>query len=84
MKGREVFELLNKEVSPSVMKVLMAIAERQSHQAKEIMELAQMIDLTAQLVNQMISVGEQIKSVTDKLRKDRAPGVESIPTDNEV
>ena len=62
-----------------MMKVLMALAERQTHQAREIIEVAQMIDMIAQLVNQMISVGEQMKSVTDKLQKERAPGVESIP-----
>ena len=82
MKSREVFELLRSEVSPNLMKVLMALAERQSHQAKEIIEVAQMIQMIANLVDQMITVGEQAKSVADKIKKERAPGVASEPVND--
>lgn len=85
MKGREVVELLNRDssISPSVKKVLFALAERQSHQAKEIMELARLIDMVAQLVGQMMTIGENLKSATEAIQKQRGVGVESIPNDQD-
>ncbi len=85
MKGREVIELLNRDssISPSVKKVLFALADRQSQQSKEIMELARLIDLTANLVGQMMTIGEGLKSAADAIQKQRGVGVESIPNDQD-
>lgn len=68
MRAREVYEKLHKSTDPKLLEVLVAIAERQSVQQQEIDALGKAHDGTVGLVEQMIRVGENMKTRLEKIR----------------
>lgn len=76
MKAREVNELLRNKVDPHLLKVLVKIAENQSILSQKIIEMAQLIDQMANLMNMHIVTMETLKSAVDKMRAKDEPETE--------
>lgn len=68
MRAREVYEELHRLVDPKLLKVLVALAERQSVQQQEIDALGGAHDRSMRMVESMITVGSSMTREIDKLR----------------
>ena len=77
MKGREVFELLNKKIDPNLLKVLVAIAENQSILRQKVMDIARLLDQMSDVIAMNVTTMENMKQTIERVRKEDVPDPES-------
>ena len=73
MKGREVYELLNKKVDPRLLKVLVAIADNQSVLSQKVVDMAHLLDQMSNVITMNMSVLENMKGTIDRIRREDVP-----------
>jgi hypothetical protein len=71
MKAREIRAALQGKVDPKVVHCLCEMAENQSSQAQEIMMLAQILNKTLDVVNQLGVVTDTAVNAVDEMKKIR-------------
>ena len=69
IKGRDVFDKLNKKVDPTLVEVLVQLAEEQNVLKKEMVDVAKMVDQMADILGNFTVVAENMKKEMAKLRK---------------
>jgi len=69
IKGRDVFDKLNKKVDPTLVEVLVQLAEEQNVLKKEMVDVAKMVDQMADILGNFTVVAENMKKEMVKLRK---------------
>lgn len=74
LKAREVRERCKGRVDPQVMYCLEALAEQQGVIKQELMELAKGFDQVLNIMNTLVTVGEQVRTHSETLNKMRGQG----------
>ena len=69
IKGRDVFDKLNKKVDPLLLEVLMQLAEEQGVIKKEMTDTALIVDQMANILGNFTVVAENMKKEMIKIRK---------------
>ena len=77
MKGREVYELLNKKVDPHLLKVLVSVADNQSVLSQKIMDMAQLLDQMSNVIAMNVTTMENMKHTIDRIRREDVPDPDS-------
>ena len=68
LKARDVRERLKGRVDPQVSFCLEALAEQQHTMIKSIMEISQMVDKMADIIQGFVSVAENMKRTVDGMK----------------
>jgi DNA-binding transcriptional MerR regulator len=68
MRAREIRELLDRNADPKVLRVLEALAEQQGVLREQIMTLAEQQDQMLSILNGVVQVAHNMKSVTDRIQ----------------
>lgn len=68
MRAREIRELLDRNADPKVLRVLESLAEQQGVLREQIMTLAQQQDQMLTILNGVVQVAHNMKSVTDRIQ----------------
>lgn len=68
MRAREIRELLDRNADPKVLRVLESLAEQQGVLREQIMTLAEQQDQMLSILNGVVQVAHNMKSVTDRIQ----------------
>ena len=68
LNAREIRDRLKGRVDQQVMYVLEALAEQQGVLRQQMRELAMMMDAQTNIITNMVTVAEHMKTVTDRLK----------------
>lgn len=77
MKAREITELLRRKIDPDLLRVLVALAERQAVQKQEIEEIAKLVDKSIDIITDFTRVAQNLKTAHETILGMRRSDVSS-------